>query len=141
MKFKQIIKRERKSQSFDIDRTIKKGNKTFKVYDAIQEAREDTEIYPTLEKYGCIEKLVMDTGKVYADFRAFKDLKNMQDQQKAAMELWNSLPYDVRKEFNNNMHTFADNGEEYLKKKLAEQQKETIATEEPKETVATSQGE
>lgn len=55
--------------------------------------------------------------------------------------MWDNLPWDVRKEFDNNMNTFIKEGENWLKKKIeAEQAKETVATETPKETVAVTEG-
>lgn len=137
MKFKPVIKRERKSQEFDINEPLTMGNKKFVVYDFIQAARTDTEIYPTLEKYGCIDKMQMDAQKVYADFTAFKDLRTMKDQQIMAQKMWADLPFDVRQHFNNNVHTFLAEGESYLKKQLA---KETPVAQEPKETPVATEG-
>lgn len=136
MKFKSLYKRERKALSFDIKEKIKKAGKEYCVYDAIQEARADTEIYPTLEKYGCIDRLGIDTQKVYADITAFGDLRSMHDQQIAAAKMWEELPWDVRKEFNNNIHTFLKEGKNWIEKKIAEQTpKEPVQpVEQPTET-------
>lgn len=129
MKFTPIVQNERVQQSFDLDFKIKQNGQEFNLYDHIQEAREDTEIYPTLEKYGCLENVPMDPNKVYADFRGLGSLVDMKLQQIKAQEMWNALPWDVRKEFNNDMHTFVKDGEQYLTKKIAEinaQKEQTI---------------
>ena len=120
MKFKPIVTNKREQQSFDLNFKIKQRGQEFNLYDSIQEAREDTEIYPTLEKYGCLEKVPMDPNKVYADFRGLGDLKDMKLQQIKAQEMWNALPWDIRKEFNNDKYLFAKDGEKYLQNKIAE---------------------
>lgn len=142
MKFKPVIKRERKSKTFDIERKITKAGKTYVVYDAIQAARADTEIYPTLEKYGCIDRLGIDNQKVYADITAFGDLRSMHDQQIAAAKMWEELPWDIRKEFNNNIHTFLKEGKGWIEKRIeAETPKQTVETTQPVETTTEPKGE
>lgn len=138
MKFKSIYKRERKAQSFDPEHTIDMAGKQVSVYDMIQKNREDTEIYPTLEKYGTIERMKLDAKKVYADFTAFKDTRSMLDQQKMAEKMWWDLPFDVRKEFDNNMHTFIKGGEKYLKEKIKAQE---VAQPTPVEPTTETKGE
>ena len=119
--FKPFIKRQSVAQKFDLDRTIKKAGKDYNYYQVIQAGRQDTELYPTLELYGCIDKMQIDPNKVYADFREFKDLRSMQEQMNKAQQMWNDLPYDVRMKFNNNMHTFVKDGEKYIEE-LCKQQ-------------------
>lgn len=147
MKFKSIYKRDFKPKAFDPDRTIIRGGKKFVVRQLIQESRSDTEIYPTLEKYGTLENAMehmkKNLNKIYADFGAVTTLKDTMDQQIQAQQLWNDLPFQVRAHFNNNIHTFLKEGEKYLKEMIeANKPKETIATpEKPKETVAEVKGE
>ena len=51
--FKINIERKRMAQDFNKEEiTVTKAGKEINVYNFIQENREDTEIYPTLEKYG-----------------------------------------------------------------------------------------
>lgn len=138
MKFKKVIKRERMARAFDPDKTITMAGKTFVVRERIQEARADTEIYPTLEKYGTLDRMQINPYKVYADFGGMKSLKDIMDQQNEAKRLWNNLPFDVRKQFDNNIGTFIKEGESWLKKQIeAQTPKETVATETPKETATT----
>lgn len=114
--------REKKSQKFDKSKiTLTKAGKTYNVYDKIQEAREDTEIYPTLEKYGCIDRMMLDSQGVYADFQNFNDLRDLKDQQNMATNMFYNLPLETRKEFNNNINTFVKEGEKWLKNKIEEE--------------------
>lgn len=125
VKFKPIIERTRMAQTFDKDTiTLTKAGKAFNVYDKIQENREDTEIYPTLEKYGCIDRMMLDTRGVYADFQEFKGLREMKEQQIKADEMFNSLPLDVRIQFQNDKNLFMRNGEKWIKELI---NKETAA--------------
>lgn len=120
MDFEKFKWRERKSQTFDKSKIVlKKAGKTYNVYDKIQEAREDTEIYPTLEKYGCIDRMMLDTKGVYADFTNFKGLREMKEQQQMADQMFNNLPLETRKIFNNDKNVFMRDGEKWLKNKIA----------------------
>lgn len=137
MEFKKFEWRERKAQAFDKSKIVlTKAGKTFNVYDKIQEAREDTEIYPTLEKYGCIDRMMLDTQGVYADFTKFKGLREMKEQQQMADQMFNSLPLETRKIFNNDKNIFMRDGEKWLKNKIAAEeaakQAETPKVETPK---------
>lgn len=131
MKFKSVIKRERKTREFDPNRTMTRAGKTFVVHDLIQEAKEDCEIYTCLEKYGTLEKMPLNAQKVYGEFGKMMTLRDIMDQQNEAKRLWNDLPYDIRMKFNNNIHTFIKEGEGFLK---AEAEKQTA----PDLTQATS---
>lgn len=123
--FKPIIERTRMAQAFDKDSiTLTKAGKTFNVYDKIQENREDTEIYPTLEKYGCIDRMMLNTQGVYADFQEFKGLREMKEQQIKADQMFNSLPIDVRLQFQNDKNLFMRDGEKWVKELIkAEEEK------------------
>lgn len=114
--------RERKSQSFDkANITLKKAGKEFNVYDAIQANREDTEIYPTLEKYGCIDRMMLNSQGVYADFTTFKGLREIKEQQEMANNMFYNLPLETRQVFNNDKNVFMRDGEKWLKNKIAEE--------------------
>lgn len=139
--FKINTERTRHSQDFDKDTIeIKKAGKIINVYAMIQENREDTEIYPTLEKYGCIDRLKLDTEGVYADFRNMQDMRSSLDQIKKADELWQNLPLDTRKEFGHSKREFMDKGENWLKNKI-EETKAKVKVEQPvvKEEVTTNE--
>lgn len=141
-KYNFIKNRNRNAQNFDKDNiSITKAGKTYNVYESIQEAREDTEIYPTLERYGCIDRMqlnIQDTEKYYQDIRELKDLRGTLDQQIKATEMWNALPLDVRAQFGHSMNEFTIKGEAWLKAKIDEakalEMKENNITQ-PKDTI------
>lgn len=112
------------AQNFNKDEIkITMKNQELNIYKMIQDAREDTEIYPTLEKYGSIERMVMKTPDVYQDLREIKDLRSSMDQVKEATKLWENLPLNVRKEFGHSQKEFMEKGENWLKNKIDQQYK------------------
>lgn len=145
-KFEFMNWRERKTQKFDKSKiTLTKAGKTYNVYDKIQEGREDTEIYPTLEKYGCIDRMILNSQGVYADFKNFKDLRDLKDQQNMATNMFYNLPLETRKEFNNNINTFLKEGEKWLKNKIEAEKPKVeqpkVEIEKPKIEINTNKGE
>lgn len=116
MDFEYLKWRKRKSQSFDKTKIfLEKAGKKFNVYDKIQEAREDTEIIPTLRKYGCIDRMELDHHAVYGDFREYGDLRDLKDKQIKANNMFYSLPLETRQKFNNDINQFIKDGEKYVK--------------------------
>lgn len=116
MEFNHFNRRERKCQSFDKNSiTLTKAGKTYNVYDKIQENSEDTEIYQALERYGCIEKILLNKEDVYGDFTTFKGLRDMKDQQIMAENMFYNLPLETRQKFNNDKNLFIKEGEKYIK--------------------------
>lgn len=122
MKFKINTWRERHAQSFDKSKiTLTKAGNTYNVYDKIQEAREDTEIYPTLEKYGCIDRLKLAGEPLYQDFTELQklgDARNILEFQKKAENMFYSMPTEDRSVFNNSIQQFVEKGESWLKEKI-----------------------
>lgn len=116
MKFKIHNSEKKPGQKFDKENIhfIKAGKK-YNVYELIQEGRTDTEIYPTLEKYGCIDRLKLNAPEIYADVREAKSLRNQMDSVRKAEEAWQNLPLETRKEFNHSKREFIERGEKYLK--------------------------
>lgn len=105
-----------KSQNFDKEEIhIIKAGKKINMYNWIQENREDTEIYPTLEKYGCIDRLIVNEEEIYGDLDAALNLRTAMERIKAGTEVWNRMPYDVRKEFNNSASEFIERGMDWAK--------------------------
>ena len=126
--------RERVQQSFDREKIfIVRYGKKINQYDSIQAARTDTEIYPTLEKYGCIENAltVMNDPahreEVFAEFKEMRNMRDIHERQRAADNLWESLPRQIRKEFNHDPLEFMQNGEKWLKNFAEQKQKEMAA--------------
>lgn len=146
--FEKFNWRERKQQNFDKEKIcIEKYGKKINVYDMIQEAREDTEIYPTLEKYGCIDKMMLNREDVYTDYtelQKMRDLRGIKEYQIKANNMFYNLPLEVRKEFNNDINKFTKEADEYIKKlkaedakKLAETKQQETVTTKPKVDVTT----
>lgn len=127
LNFKNREFRERSQQNFDKEKiTIKIKGKDINVYDMIQESREDTEIYPTLEKYGCIDKIKLNRESVYTDWtelQKMQGLRGIKDQQIAAENMFYNLPKEIRKEFDNNINKFTKEAEEFVNKLKSEDEK------------------
>lgn len=129
---------------------ITQYGETYPMYYFIQDNRIDTEIIPTLEKYGVakgMEKLKRydpeNAEKYYGDFRSIKgDFRNLLDQQIAAEKMWKSLPLDLRAKFGHSQKEFLEKGEKWLKSEIENYKKaNTVAQviETPKtETKATA---
>lgn len=114
------------AQEFDPENIfIEKNGEKINVYQMIQENREDTEIEPTLKKYGCLTPMELKTEQVYADLRNIKtNMRDILSQQQEAENLWNKLPRDVRENFGNSKRNFLENGETWLKTKIEAAKKE-----------------
>lgn len=116
-------RRQRNPQSFDKNTiSLTKAGQTFNVYDKIQEGREDTEIYPTLQKYGCIDRMMLNKEDIYQDFKNFKNisLRDLKAQQQLANNMWQKLPLETRQKFNNDKNVFLKDGEKYIKQLIDE---------------------
>lgn len=97
---------------------IMRAGKELDVREWIDAGREDTELYPTLEKYGCIDRMIVNKEQVFGDLTSIMGLRDSIEQMKQANQLWESLPLDFRKEFLNDKNEFMRNGMNYLKKKI-----------------------
>lgn len=103
-------------QKFDPEKifVIKAGQK-INVYDAIQEASVDTDIYKTLEKYGSLEPLNKpNLQELQEEFAEFETLMTLQDKLKKADEMWNKLDAGVREQFQNDKMKFINNGQKWV---------------------------
>lgn len=118
-------KRTRFSQQFEKETFIKQG-KEIKIYDLIQNSNVDTEIYPTLKKYGCIEYLKMDKEKTYGDLTAIKGLRDAIEIAQQGEKLFMGLPADIKSEFHNDPKEFINNGEKWLKDKIDAEKPKTV---------------
>lgn len=104
-------------QEFGNPKLIRAGQE-LDVREWIDAGREDTELYETLEKYGCIDRMIVDKEQVFGDLSEIMDLRSSIDQINKAEELWERLPLDFKKEFLNDKNEFIRNGMEILKKKI-----------------------
>lgn len=126
-KYRKRGNRERMAQDFDKEKiTMKRAFGEVNVYDFIQEGREDTEIYPTLEKYGSIDRMKKDLTEeqqkaLYNDFTVIQemgDYRGVKDYQNKAKQMFYELPLEVRKEFENDINKFTKDGAKWLKNKI-----------------------
>lgn len=137
MKFKKFGERVRKQQEFDKNATFTKAGKKICIYDMIQEAKEDSEIYQTLEKYGCLDKLQTNYGEMYGDFTQIpKDLRDLTESRNKIKEMFYSLDVKDREYFNHDVNNFIRNGEKFLLEK--EQAKNKVVVEQPTVTENTT---
>lgn len=102
--------------------SITQYGEKYNLYQHIQNAREDTEIIPTLEKYGMAKGMEIlkryDPEKAdmyYGDFSEIQDMRNLLDKSKAAEEMWKGLPLEVRQKFGNSKKEFFEKGGTWLK--------------------------
>lgn len=102
---------------------ITKAGKTYNLYDSIQAAREDTEIYPTLEKYGNLETMgdKKNTQMIYADISEALDLRGLYNQDLKLKEIFENLPAKERNQFGNDFYNFKENGLQVYEKKATEE--------------------
>lgn len=143
LKYRERYGKNRNAQSFDKDNifTEKAGIK-FNNYEAIQAAREDTEIYPTLEKYNSIEQAsnIMNRGTPElegygTDIRGITNLRDIFELQNKADKLWLNLPLDVREAFGHSKETMCKDGVNILNniiKKKQEEHEKLVKQEEEK---------
>lgn len=105
------------TQTFDLKETVERAGKTYVRYDEIQANREDTEIYPTLEKYGNIQVMERPANEKYIDMSNALDLRNLYEQEIKLKEMFENLPLKERREFNMNFYEWKQRGLEYYEKK------------------------
>lgn len=117
---------------------ITRAGQELDVREWIDSGREDTELYETLEKYGCIDRMIVNKEQVFGDLTQIKNLRDSIEQINKANKLWETLPLDFRKEFLNDKTEFMRNGLDYLEKKIkaeAEANKSKLTHEETKPSV------
>ena len=119
------------------DRTkieITKAGKTYNLYDSIQAQREDTEIYPTLEKYGNLDVMRRTPIENYEEFNTAINMQDLLMQDKHLEEIFDNLSSEDRKEFNNNFYEFKQKGLKYFTKKAQKEieQRQKLREEEDK---------
>lgn len=101
---------------------ITKAGKRINVYDQTQEANVDTEIYTTLTKYGTLERMQLDKQKVAADLSKIRDLRSLYEMKNELDNQWYNLPVEIKQEFKNDKYRFMEEGQEWLNKKIKEEQ-------------------
>lgn len=120
MKFKYEEQyRERKPQEFNKDEIfVEKAGKKINMYEYIQNAAVDCDVYEVLEKYGCIEKMGIDPVATYQDFTNIQNIRSPYDATLKATALWNGLPLEIRAKFDHDANKFMKEGEKWLKDEI-----------------------
>lgn len=135
--------RKRKQQNFDAKKIfIEKAGKKINMYDFIQESREDTEIYPTLEKYGCIDKMMLNREDVYTDYTELQKLgglRGVKDFEIKAKNMFYNLPTEIRKEFDNDINKFTKGADDFIKKLKEEDEKKALQAKVKNETTTVNE--
>ena len=108
-------------EEFDKENTtILRAGKKVNLWQMIQDANVDCEIYPTLEKYGSLKPIETNYELLYGDLGEINGLRDLKDKEIRAKNMWDNLPIEIRNEFGNNRYTFMQEGEQWLKNKLDE---------------------
>lgn len=125
-------------QKFDIkNTTYKKGGKEINIFDEIQANRIDTEIIPTLRKYGNLKPLEVDYKGLYGTFQDM-NLRDAYEAKQKADEMFEELPKELKAIFNNDPKEFYDKAPKWLEEKIKTMQP-TTPTNETKEGVSNEQ--
>lgn len=115
-------------QKFDQEISVMKAGQKIIWKDYIRENNVDCEIYPTLEKYGCLKPIELNIELLHGDMSEFSDLRTNLDRKIKADKMWRGLPLDIRAQFNHDINEFIDRGSEWIKEKFSShlQKKEFI---------------
>lgn len=114
VKYRNAHERTRAQQYFDTENIhIIKAGKKIIMQEYINANNEDAELIPTLEKYGCIDRIEKQNP---ADLKWGEENKNLcltdaLEAMKKAKELWKSLNEKTREFYKNDFETFAKNFE------------------------------
>lgn len=102
------------AQDFDRKKIeFKRNGKMVNMYDWIQEQNQDLEIYEVLEKGGTLNSADMTNEQIYGNFKDATSLRNICDRKVAINNIFETLPINVRRIFNNDLSNFIENGEKY----------------------------
>ena len=146
MKYAKRGERKKTQQAFDKEKiTVTKAGKTYNVYDAIQEANVDTDIYEVMKKYHCVEdeavKLMEERGGtqgVYTDIveiqEQCKDLGDLLMLQKRAQDLFDALPAEVKLKYGNDLQSFLKQEQEKAQEQKEKEKNQTTKSEVDNET-------
>lgn len=130
--------RIRKQQTFDPKKIfVEKCGQKINVYDSIQEASVDTDLYKTLEKYGSIEPLMNPNLKeIEQDFEEYETLMSLHEKIEKAENMWLKLDAGVKEKFHNNKNEFVEKGQQWLQEMLQKEKRiETVPVGTPIEKI------
>lgn len=104
---------------------VYRQGKTINIQDWINKGNNDITIYDVLAKYHgdmqlTQEQLNHNMTKLSDVFAKVNSLKDVFEIQKTGEKAWNDLPLSIRREFDNDMKKFMNNGESWVNKKIEE---------------------
>lgn len=116
---------DRSGQTFDRKKiTVKQNGRTVNLYELVQSRNVDTEIYPTLYKYGSLKPLEFNEEWVSTGLETLETIKDLDKLQKTAEDMFLALPDHIKAIYDYNYSLFAaDKGKKILSK-YKEQAKE-----------------
>lgn len=126
--------RKKITQNFDPDKiTVTQAGVTFNCYDKIQEYKDDSEFYTVLEKYHCtpdeaMERLKSNATEIIGEMNFGKSYAEHLIELNKAKEMFDQLPVKIKQKFNNSIKEFAENGHEFIKNLINEQNKKQETT-------------
>lgn len=123
-----MAKENKFQQTFE-KATILRGGKEIDLYNHIQEASEDTDLYKIQEKYHGLENAPLDLNEMQGEFTTAISYTDIYKQQQEVEKMWYNLPLKVRKEFNNDPREFVENGDKWIKEQIELAKPKTIPQE------------
>lgn len=118
-------------KKIDVNATVVQAGKVINWKKFTQENNVDLDIYEVREKYDgqYVNRLKYDPeiGKVEIDHTM--TLEKVYERNKAIKNQWLNLPLEIRKEFDNDINNFIDNGQKWLNNKVEKIVKERQAKE------------
>lgn len=120
--------REEKLTKIDINATVNQAGNIINWKKYTQENNYDLDIYEVREKYDgqYRNRLKYDPEVEKAEIDHTLTLDKVFERQKALKNQWLNLPLEVRKEFDNDVNNFIDNGQTWLDTKVKAVQKERL---------------
>lgn len=110
-------KEKRKGLSMDRKKiTIRQNGRLVNLYDLIQSRNVDTEIYPTLQKYGSIKPMEITEEWLSTGLQTLESYKDIENLRKAAENLFLELPNEIQALYGNNYAEFEKDKGEKVKK-------------------------
>lgn len=123
------------SQEFDRKKIeFKRNGKMVNLYDWIQSQNQDLEIYEVLEKGRTLDSMQKNAEQLYGDMREANNLRNICDRKVVVNNIFETLPHNIRKIFNNDLNNFIENGEQYFLDLTKEQKPEATPEAKPEAT-------
>lgn len=118
-------------KKINVNATVVQAGKVINWKKFTQENNKDLDIYEVREKYDgqYANRLKYDPEIEKAEIDHTMTLDKVYERNKALKNQWLNLPLEVRKEFDNDINNFTDNGQKWLNEKVEKIVKERQARE------------